>query len=135
MIYLSEFYLLICVLALAGKDADSYLLKAKQDDSFSAGRVKRWHRDGFILYVLYALPLTAWLPVYWWKIPIAAILLRLSLFDLGFNKWSSLPLTYLGGTAWADRQFIRVFGINGAVKKSLAFFALLVGLNILNYFI
>lgn len=135
MIYAFQAYLIVCVLFLAGKDADSYLLKAKQDDSLSAGRVKRWHRDGSILYILYILAMIARQPALWWKILAAAALIRLSLFDLGFNKWASLPIAYLGGTAWADRLFVRVFGVQGAVRKSIAFFVLWVGLNILNYFL
>jgi len=135
MIFIFQLYLIVCVLFLAGKDADSYLLKAKQDDGNSATRVKRWHRDGFILNLLYILPLIVWDAKDGWKIALAAFLIRLSFFDLAFNSWSSLPTTYLGGTAWADLQFVRVFGINGAVKKSLTFFILLVGLNILNYFL
>lgn len=135
MIYIIQAYLLPCLLFLAGKDATSYLLKDKKDNALSAGRVQRWHRDGFVLYVLFILACVDKEPVLWWKTLIAATLLRLSLFDLCFNWWASLPITYLGGTAWSDRQFVRIFGINGAVKKSLTFLALLVGLNILNYFL
>ena len=72
LIYI-QLYILLCCLFLAGKDADSYLLKDKKDNELSIDRVKRWHRDGFALYVLYVFPV-AWynLPVAW-KIVIAAV--------------------------------------------------------------
>lgn len=135
MIYVFQAYLIVCVLFLAGKDADSYQLKDKTDNALSAGRVKRWHRDGFILYLLILLPLIVWDTRDAWKLAIAWVLIRAALFDLAFNHWASLPVQYLGGTAWADGQFVKIFGKNGAIKKSLAFAILLVGLNLLNHFL
>lgn len=128
-------YILTCCLFLAGKDADSYQLKEKKDNDLSAGRVKRWHRDGLILYFLFLAPLLFLNPHEGWKIILAWSLIRLAWFDLAFNHYSgSLSITYLGGTAWADRQFVKIFGINGAIKKSLTFAALLVAGNILNHY-
>jgi len=133
MIYIFEVYLIICVLFLAGKDADSYQLKDRQDNNLSAGRVKRWHRDGVTLFILYLLPLAAWHPALWWKVLVSAALVRLSLFDLAFNKWAGLSIHYLGGTAIFDKMAARIFGINGAVLKSSVFLALLIALNVLNF--
>jgi hypothetical protein len=135
MIYLIQAYLLTCCLFLAGKDADSYQLKDKKDNDLSAGRVKRWHRDGFILYVLFIIPLAVWDNMDNWKILIAAGLIRLAFFDLAFNHWASLPTTYLGSTAWADKQFVKIFGINGAIKKAATFLLLWIAGNLLNHFL
>lgn len=135
MIYIDQLYLIICTLFLAGKDADSYQLKDKQDNALSATRVKRWHWDGLILAFLYVLPLVVWQTENAWRIVIAALLIRLVFFDLPFNHWAGLQGTYLGGTAWADRLFVQIFGINGAVKKTITFLILWIGANILNHFI
>jgi hypothetical protein len=134
LIYIQA-YILLCCLALAGKDADSYQLKDKQDNALSAGRVKRWHRDGVILYLLLLVPVCYYNLPAAWKIVVAAGLIRLAFFDLAFNWWAPLSIHYLGSTAWLDKLFVKVFGINGAVKKSLTFFTLLVLLNLLNHFL
>lgn len=135
MIYAFQLYYLVCTLFLAGKDADSYQLKARQDNALSAGRINRWHRDGVVLAILYLVAPVCLLPFLAWKMCIAALLIRASVFDLAFNHWAGLPELYLGGTAWADKLLVRIFGTSGAVKKSLTFFALLVGLNVLNHFL
>lgn len=135
MIYAFQLYLIVCVLFLAGKDSDSYQLKDKKDGPLTAGRVRRWHRDGFILYLLFAVPLVGWLPMLWWKIAIIWVMIRAIFFDLPFNAWSNLPVTYLGGTAWTDRLMVKIFGMNGAILKTSIFLALLVGFNIANYFL
>ena len=133
MIYAFQLYYFVCTLFLAGKDADSYLLKDRRDNPMSYARVKRWHRDGVVLAVLPLVPFVCWLPFLAWKICLSALLIRLTAFDLPFNHWASLPPYYLGGTAWADRQFVKIFGINGAVKKSLTFGALWIAGNVLNF--
>lgn len=135
MIYLFEIYLLVCILFLAGKDADSQLLKDKTDSPLTRGRVNRWHRDGVALFALYLVPLVVWDWRDAWKTVLAGGLWRLSVYDLAFNSWASLPITYLGGTAWADRVFTGIFGTNGAVHKSITFLAVLIACNLLNYFL
>lgn len=135
MIYLFELYLLTCILFLAGKDADSQQLKDKTDNPQTRGQVNRWHRDGVALFILYLAPLIVWDWRDAWKIVLASGLLRLSVYDLAFNSWASLPITYLGGTAWADRVFVGLFGVNGAVRKSITFLAILIAGNILNHFL
>jgi len=72
-------------------------------------------------------------PALWWKVLVSAALVRLSLFDLAFNKWAGLSIHYLGGTARFDKIAARIFGINGAVLKSSVFLALLIALNVLNF--
>jgi len=132
MIFIYQLYLLIVKLFLAGKDASSYLLKDKiASGSLTNNRIQRWHRDGVILDVLTTLPIAYLAGTKWWQIIISSVLLRLSTFDLAFNYWGGLDIHHLGSTAWADKQFAKIFGASGAVKKSLFFLTLLVLLNIL----
>lgn len=122
MFYIAIIYLLIFKLFLAGKDASSYQLKDKSAyGELTTTRIKRWHRDGVALDVLGTLPFAYILGPAWWQVILISLLLRLSVFDIAFNKWASLNIHYLGSTAWADRLFVKVFGINGAIKKSLFF--------------
>lgn len=135
MIYILQLYLIACTLFLAGKDASSYLLSSTHTERVYLTRVKRWHRDGVILWLLYVTSIAFRPEVPAWKTAIAALLIRLFSFDLAFNRWASLPMKYLGGTAWADTLFVRVFGKQGAVRKSLTFFIIWVVLNLLNQFL
>jgi hypothetical protein len=127
---IAEIYLIICILFLAGKDASSYLLKDKlrSDNTIDLNRIKRWHRDGVVLNILFLIPLLFLIK---WYILIYAFLIRLSFFDIAFNKWSGLNPYFLGSTSLVDKIFIKIFGKNGAIKKSLFFFAILIILNIL----
>lgn len=134
MLIFIQLYLITCILFLAGKDADSYQLKDKQDGPLTATRIKRWHRDGIAIYILMIFPLIAWVTPLWWEIIVSAMFVRLFLFDIAFNDYASLKITYLGGTAWSDRLFVRIFGINGARRKAVAFFALLVVFDIIHHF-
>jgi hypothetical protein len=117
--------LLIYKLFLAGKDASSYLLKDKNaTGEIITKRIQRWHRDGIAIDLIFTLVL-AW-AVHDWNVIIQSLLVRLAVFDLAFNYWSSLNIHYLGSTALADRIFIKIFGINGAVTKSICFLAALI---------
>lgn len=131
MFYGFEIYYIICTIVLAGKDADSYQLKDRKDNPLSYSRVKRWHRDGLILAALYVVPFVGWHPEIAWKSCVAALLIRLVCFDIPFNIWAPLPVRYIGGTAWVDRQFVSIFGQQGAVQKSLTFLVLLLIQNFL----
>jgi len=127
-----QLYISICILLLAGKDSDSYQLKDKTDNALSSGRIKRWHRDGAILFALFFVPFIHEQGWQSWKICVAGIMLRLIIFDPLFNEWSGgVSMSYLGGTAFADKIFIKIFGINGAIKKSLFFLILLIIFNVL----
>jgi hypothetical protein len=117
-------YLVITTLILAAKDADSYLLKDKVDNNMTSRRVKRWHEDGVFLAIMFLLPCLA-IGTWYWEI-CSALLIRLSLFDLCFNHWAGLPDTYLGGTATADKIFVKIFGVHGARIKCAVFFILLI---------
>jgi len=132
VIYLLEIYYLTCTLFLAGKDASSYLLKAKSDDRYASNRVKRWHRDGVALAVLVLLPCIVIAGNKWYWIVAGALIIRTAFFDPAFNTWSSLPIDFLGGSAWFDKLFIKIFGVHGAVPKSLVFIILL---GVLQFFI
>ena len=134
MLIFIQLYLITCILFLAGKDADSYQLKDKKDGPLTATRIKRWHRDGIAIYILMIFPLIAWLTPLWWKIIISALFVRLFLFDIAFNDYASLPMTYLGGTSWADQFFVRIFGINGGMRKGITFFWLLITFDIIHHF-
>lgn len=134
MIYYFEIYLVICTLFLAGKDATSFLMKEKATDELLLTRLQHWHRDGVLLYMLFCIPVLFWgstinhLALQYKLIP-AVLLIRLSLYDVFFNKWAMLPLKQLGTTAFWDIFFTRIFKKNGAIKKILLFFFLLLVLN------
>lgn len=132
MFFIAELYLLIVKLFLAGKDASSYLLKDKSAEGILVGnRIKRWHRDGVALDILSVIPSAYIVGQEWWQLVISNILIRLSFFDIAFNKWAGIDITYLGSTSKFDRFFAKIFGIHGAVRKSLVFFMLLLTFNIL----
>ncbi len=130
-----QLYLLICILALAGKDADSFRLK----DHNAAGRltdrrINRWHRDGVLLWALITISPTYMaycLHLDWWMVPAYSCILRAAFFDPFFNRWAGLQVTYLGGSAGWDRLFVNIFGLNGALKKSAAAIAVIIVLNII----
>ena len=127
MFVIFTIYLLIFKLFLAGKDASSYQLKDKTSiGELTNTRIKRWHRDGVALDILGTLPIMYIAENLWYQVLLISLLLRLAVYDLAFNKWASLNIHYLGSTAWADKLFIKVFGINGAVTKSLFFMVILV---------
>lgn len=129
LIILAQIYVFICILFLAGKDATSYLLKNRDiSGSLIDSRIHRWHRDGVALNILIITPIVYLRPELSWII-LYTLLIRLCIFDLAFNKWSGLNYKYLGSTAWSDKLMIKVFGENGAIKKSIFFFVLLVLLN------
>ena len=133
MIYLQLFYIFM-TLALARKDADSYLLKAPDNGTnvLTNLRVKRWHIDGVILAIGIMLPLL-FLGT-WWKVIITCVLIRLSFFDIAFNTRANLGATYLGSTAAIDKFFIKIFNKEGAIAKALVFLGLLIGFNIITHF-
>lgn len=122
--------MLVCILFLAGKDATSYKLKSKIDNDLTKTRINRWHRDGVVLNILFVLPFIYFDLSNWIFYLVTTLLLRLSFFDLGFNYWGGLDYDKLGSTALVDKFFVRIFGENGAVEKSLVFFALLILFNI-----
>ena len=123
VLVLAQIYVLICILFLAGKDATSYLLKDKDapPSSLNSNRIRRWHRDGVALNVLIIVPIVYLRSELWMIIPYM-LLIRLAVFDLAFNKWAGLNIKCLGSTAWWDKAFSKVFGNNGAIKKSIFFF-------------
>jgi hypothetical protein len=127
---LAQIYVLVCILFLAGKDASSYLLKDKDNapSDLENKRIQRWHRDGVALNALIIVPIVYLAPELSW-ITLYTILIRLSVFDLAFNKWAGLDYKHLGSTAIADRFFSKIFGEKGAVKKSLFFLILTIILN------
>lgn len=131
IIWICEVYFLVCQSFQVGKDASSYLLKDARLGLFTLTRISRWHRDGVILALLSFLPcaVACFLKSGWaglGLISACAFLIRMSFYDISFNKWSNLQLGYFGTTPKADSIFISVFGINGAVRKALVFTVLLI---------
>lgn len=121
-------FLLVFKLFLAGKDASSYLLKDKNAaGQLTDNRIKRWHRDGVAIDALNTASVAYIFGPAWWQVILVSLVIRLAVYDLAFNHWAGLNTHYLGSTAWADRQFIKLFGINGAIKKSLFFVGVLIG--------
>ena len=130
MIFLAELYVLICTLLLAHKDAMAYLLKDKNspDTAEKLSIIKKWHNDGFIMNILFVVPVFVLSPVLSWII-LYALIIRLALFNVAFNYWAKLDYKFLGTTAVTDALLRRYFGEQGAVKASLVFLTLLVILN------
>ncbi len=126
-----QFYMIVVILFLAGKDAISYKLKSRVDNDLSFSRIKRFHRDGAFLNILFILPFIYFDTYSWWKYILYTILIRIAIFDPFFNYQAGLNSRFLGSTALWDKQFIKIFGINGAIKKSLLFIILLAITNIL----
>lgn len=130
-VYIFEIYFLICQSYQVGKDTISYKLKDVHTDPLTASRLARWHAHGVIMALLSLVPgiVLIWLKFgasYVYLPAIGAGLIRLALYDISFNKWADLDLSYLGSTPKADRFFIQLFGTNGALKKALIFFILLI---------
>lgn len=125
-----QLFMLVAILFLAGKDATSYKLKNKVDNDLTKIRIKRWHRDGVALNILFVLPFIYFDPSNWLIYSLFSFLTRLSVYDIAFNYWGGLNYKFLGSTAWTDQQFIKIFGEDGAVKKSLSFLIILIILNI-----
>jgi hypothetical protein len=136
MYWLAFIISLAFTLLLSGKDASSFLLRGVLDSyqGVTKSRLDRWHRDGVIMHSLFTLVL-AWATGLWVSAPIQALLIRLGFYDLSFNKWTSLPTTYIGNTSGVDRIFLKIFGHNGAVKKSAAFLIILLLWGVLRIFL
>jgi hypothetical protein len=134
MMIIAEIYLLIATLFLAGKDASSYLLKSREDGPLTRDRVRRWHRDGVALFLLYIIGAATTLFFYGdfklWLVVIYSVLIRLSAFDLAFNYWAGLDIKFLGSTSNVDKFFVKILGKYGAIKKSTIFLIILIILNI-----
>lgn len=127
-----EVLYIISTLLLASKDADTTLLKNKTDDALTLKRLNRWHKSGFFLGACLTCFCVLIKPELWWFMISTCILSRISLYDLGFNQWASLDIRYIGNTAFTDKKIFRpIFGANGAVVKSVVFFALLIIFNYL----
>lgn len=120
-------FMLVFKLFLAGKDASSYLLKDKNATGvLTEKRIQRWHRDGVAIDAMNTAAVAYIFGPVWWQVILVSLLIRLAIYDLAFNHWAGLNTHYLGSTAWVDKQFVKIFGINGAIKKSLFFVAVLI---------
>ena len=139
MIYLFQLSFLVFTLFFAGRDSVSITQKEKESNELTKQRNKWWHTQGGILYVIFVVTVccTVWYydSVYFGlKLCFAAALIRVIFFDPALNHWSGWSIRYLGTTAGWDKLFVKVFGKEGAMKKTIAFFVLLVVLNLVNEF-
>src|ERR1700749_3328013 len=100
MFWLSFLISFVFILFLAGKDASSYLLRGMLDayQGVTKSRLDRWHRDGVAIHAIFT-GVLAWATGLWIAVPIQAPLIRLGFYDLAFNKWSNLTMTYIGNTS------------------------------------
>ena len=115
---------------LAKKDADSYNLEYHNSDSSTLSKIKIWHRDGAILYVLIVVGITINTRFYW-EIPILSVLIRASIYNLVFNNYAGLSMTYFGGTSFFDKLSKKIFGVQGAIKQSLVFLVITIAFIVL----
>jgi len=119
------------LLLLAEQNAASFAMfgetKQKQQD--------RWHRDNVLLNVAAVLPLLLHNLSDWAWLIGGALLLRTALFDLAFNYFAKLRTNYIGSTAGLDKIFRKIFGIYGAIRKSVVFLLLLLILITLYYIV
>jgi hypothetical protein len=136
MFWISLILVVIFILLLGGKDATSYLLREVKDPykGITKIRLDRWHRDGVLIHSLYTFTL-AWATGLWVVVPLQTLLVRLAVYDIVFNKWASLPFTYIGETSRVDRFFRKVFGTQGAIKKLIVFLLILIAWGTIKTFI
>ena len=139
MIYLLQLSFWMFTLFFAGRDSVSISQKEKEFNELTKQRNKWWHTQGGILYAIFVLTVccTVWYYDSVWfglKLGVAAALTRVILFDPALNHWSGWSITHLGTTAAWDKIFKKLFGKEGAMKKTIAFFILLVILNLVNEF-
>ena len=133
---MNTFFILISVVViaikffLAKKDADSYNLEPHSSNLAPLSKIKIWHTDGAILDILITLGITISTTCYW-EIPILSLLVRASIYDLVFNKYAGLSMTYFGGTSPFDKLSKKVFGVQGAIKQSLFFSILTIAFIVL----
>jgi hypothetical protein len=119
---------------LGCKDGATYKIFGRPIQDYSKVKewLKWWHFYGAFDYILL---LSVLFFVVGWKILIAALLIRVSVFDLCYNWKSGLSHSHIGTEAVSDKIFAKIFGPNGARKKALVFLLVLIILNGLNYFL
>lgn len=132
MIIVLQIFILAFILVLAAKDAYSYLLENKNIVATPEvlNLKDKWHLSGAALFILYAVSL-AIASGFWWELPVLAILIRLSFYDITFNFFAKLSLAFIGTTAKTDLFLRKIFGKNGAIIKSVIAFILLILFNML----
>ena len=139
MFYILQLIMIAYVLFKAGDNSSAVKLRENEYNSLTMVRITRWHRDGSAGYAILLLVIAGFLFKYEnWLIAVkslvAGALIMVTFFDVALNNWSGWKLGYMGNTAWWDRFFVKLFGKTGAVKKAIAFFILLVILNLVNEF-
>lgn len=117
-IILIDLYLIVALVLLVSKDAASYLMFTRATDPDTIARMKSWHIEGALLYVLYIVPCIILDSKQWLLIIFISLFLRLSLYDIGFNIETKLGLNYVGSTSVIDKFMSKIFGKSGGLVKS-----------------
>ena len=92
---------------------------------------KKWHFDGLATYCIMCAAMVY--SCYWLVIP--AFIIRVALFDPIYSKRAGLKPAYIGdGKQFSERLAIKLFGVNGGIKKAIVFLILSFALNVLNYY-
>lgn len=82
------------------------------------------------MYSLFFIPLVYFIG---WKVLVAGLIIRGSIYDPSHNAGAKLKAGYIGdGNEFWERLFMRIFGANGGVRKAIAFMILIIILNVLN---
>ena len=117
MIFYIQIYLVVLTVLLSIKDSTSYLLKTKDKNLLVTSRVNRWHLQGAAIFVISLLPLMYIGNII--EVSIAALLIRLSLYDLVFNKAANLDFSFFGTTSKSDIAFSKIFVAQCKTLKSV----------------
>ncbi len=130
MLFITLVFSIVFTLFLAGKDAASYLLKNNSAiGPLVTSRLQTWHIDGFIINAIFIFVL-AYAGDSWWII-LQGGLVRASIYNIAFNYWAGLSITYIGTTSWIDKNITsKIFGSNGAIIQTLTFSIITLGLVI-----
>ena len=130
MIYAAQIFILCLAWEFGRRDGISH----EANRTLTTKQRKEWHFNGTVLYFAACFPIIYLID---YRLIAAVLLARFSLFDLGYNSTApQFKITYIGdGAEFWERLSIKVFGKDGAVKKAIAGIVLLIGLNLLNYFL
>jgi len=130
MLY-AQLYILFLAAVFGARDGINYSIYGvpKTDYKTLHASLKWWHFSGAFLYGFAGGPLVM---IISWKLIIALLLLRVSIFDIAYNHFAGLPLSHIGTEAFWDRVFRSIFGAKGGIIKAVCFVLILALLNFLN---
>jgi hypothetical protein len=125
---LCQLYLAVLSVWLGVRDGRSFEFTRR----LSEKQMDAWHFDGGAIYAIAAIPtffFVGWISIAY------ALLIRGSLFDIGYNAMRvNVPIGYIGDAKqWLEKQNVKVFGKFGAVKKAAFYIAIIITINILKF--